>query len=684
MKKTRLAIVAAFLLVNGVALTHAEAEIQLGESVVRPGYVEVNQLRETKEVIVIDKKQLESSNYESIEEVLMSVPEINVGKTGWGEIDIRGQGVDQAAKNVQVLLDGAPITSLTSHPYQNNYKYIPVQNIDKIEIIPGGGSVMYGSGASGGVINITTNLKNISKPVNSLSFTKASNENTYGLGLGAKLKDNFSYQLNYTKSHKDLYFKDTYHNSEYVAFGAAYEPTKDSRLTLRYSHLQEDGQQVKTIQYDKFMALGKDYVPFNTNITVVENGKEVKKKVPSYLVTDRHMNMLSFNYAKNFDENHRLSVDLFNIHGDYYNNKPGEAPMKQKTAGVKAKYDISYGKDSANDLLIGLDIVRQHNTLTYEKYGSSYLFDYDRRIKAIYLYNTFNWDKWAFTQGIRYEQGDWGFEKQEKRSEGKDKKVTSHTIGSLGVSYHYRPTGRIYAFAETGFTYPDGIQVADTVGDKVFASKAKDETFKNYEIGWNDVIGKTNVSVVGFYSVTDNEIRRFYLGGDYISRNIYNVTRKGVSVNASHHFDKWDLKVGYTALKGERRHTIEGEKILAELKATGYDWDDYLPGVPRNKWVIQAQYHPNENLTFTAGYDFYGSYLMNVNKKDRENNEIKGYGLFNFDIGYDKQNGFSAHAGVRNLFNKRFAYLRVISRGSSYSIVPGDERSYYASVSYKF
>lgn len=49
-------------------------------------------------------------------------------------------------------------TSMTATPINT----IAVDNIERIEVLPGGGSVLYGSGTSGGVVNIITkrNWKN--------------------------------------------------------------------------------------------------------------------------------------------------------------------------------------------------------------------------------------------------------------------------------------------------------------------------------------------------------------------------------------------------------------------------------------------------------------------------------------------------------------------------------------------
>lgn len=127
-----------------------DGAITLSDTIVRPEYVEIERLRQAKEIIVINKDQIQEQGNRTVSDVLAKVPSITVGATGQGAIDIRGQGVDQAQRNIQVLMDGAPITTLVNHPMQTNYDVIPVEDLERIDIIPGGGSVLYGSGASGG------------------------------------------------------------------------------------------------------------------------------------------------------------------------------------------------------------------------------------------------------------------------------------------------------------------------------------------------------------------------------------------------------------------------------------------------------------------------------------------------------------------------------------------------------
>ena len=66
-------------------------------------------------------------------------------------VDLRGFGA-AAKQNTLILLDGRRLNDIDLSAV--DFAAIPLANIDHIEIIRGGGSVLYGDGASGGVINI--------------------------------------------------------------------------------------------------------------------------------------------------------------------------------------------------------------------------------------------------------------------------------------------------------------------------------------------------------------------------------------------------------------------------------------------------------------------------------------------------------------------------------------------------
>ena len=482
-----------FLCFLGGAALFAQ-DVKLGKSIISPDYIEVEKLKSTKNVIVVEKHDIEQKGYTSVSQVLNDVPGITVGTSNWGEIDIRGQGSDQAAKNIQVMVDGAPVTTLVNHPHSTNYDIVPVEQIEKIEVIPGGGSVLYGNGTSGGVINITTNLKSLDKPTNKLGYEfTIDKEKKYYVNTGTKINDKLTVQLNYSKSEKDWYFVDTYSNTQYFSGGFNYKISDRQNLNFKYSRFEEEGQFIKNITKSNLEKYGKDYRPAYSTITtgIDENGLKKTISKRKYLSSDREEDNFKLSYAFQMTDDILLSVDGFSSDGYFTNNQYDDnQKMNQETLGSKAKLNINYGEKSS--ILFGADYFTQKADLKYKDYtlrkdeNGNYIkyqgkftyneierkFQYERLVKALYFMNIYKLGDFEFTQGMRYDITDWSFDKDAADGKGSDTRVSRNKNYEVSAGYNYRDTGKIYARYERGFTGPDGLQISDRVldseGNKIY------------------------------------------------------------------------------------------------------------------------------------------------------------------------------------------------------------------------
>lgn len=112
-----------------------------------------------RQVTVINRKAIDKSHAGSIVDLLRGQPDIVVRDTsGIGaksQVDLGGFG-ETAAANSLVLIDGRPVNNADLSGV--DWTQIPVESIERIEIVHGGGSVLYGAGAVGGVINLITRV----------------------------------------------------------------------------------------------------------------------------------------------------------------------------------------------------------------------------------------------------------------------------------------------------------------------------------------------------------------------------------------------------------------------------------------------------------------------------------------------------------------------------------------------
>ncbi|SQD08280.1 Enterobactin outer-membrane receptor [Fusobacterium necrophorum subsp. necrophorum] len=113
----------------------------------------------TSSPFIITAKEIQEKRFASLSEILASLPGITIREGYEPEIDLRGQGYSKARATIQVMIDGVPVNMLDSSHRKVPLNTVNPNQIERIEVIPGGGAVLYGNGTAGGVINIL--LKNI-------------------------------------------------------------------------------------------------------------------------------------------------------------------------------------------------------------------------------------------------------------------------------------------------------------------------------------------------------------------------------------------------------------------------------------------------------------------------------------------------------------------------------------------
>jgi iron complex outermembrane receptor protein len=160
-------------------------DTKTGDTIVTMQEVVVTATRDTQEirkapanVSVITAEEINDSGATTIVEVLDKLEGIQFrtysGNSSQAMVDIRGFGGENPFGKTLVMLDGRRMNRLDMSP--TNWFQIPVNTIEKIEIVRGSGSVLYGDAAIGGVINIITK-KGKGKPIFNVSVLGGS----YGL-----------------------------------------------------------------------------------------------------------------------------------------------------------------------------------------------------------------------------------------------------------------------------------------------------------------------------------------------------------------------------------------------------------------------------------------------------------------------------------------------------------------------
>ncbi len=137
----------------------AEDAVTTMEEVVVTATRDTQEIRKTPaSVTVITEEEIRDSGATTVVEVLDKLESVQFrtysGNASQAQIDMRGFGGDNPFGKTLILLDGRRLnrTDMASI----NWMQIPVNTIEKIEVVRGPGSVLYGDAAIGGVINIIT------------------------------------------------------------------------------------------------------------------------------------------------------------------------------------------------------------------------------------------------------------------------------------------------------------------------------------------------------------------------------------------------------------------------------------------------------------------------------------------------------------------------------------------------
>lgn len=137
-----------------VALTDQEEIIETREVVVSATKTEIPVKQVTSAVEIITGEQMQQRKVKTVAEALRWAQGLAVFQSGGPgtSVDVRMRG--GTPEQTLVLIDGAIVNSATIGSY--DFANLTTDNIERIEILRGSQSMLWGSDAMGGVINITT------------------------------------------------------------------------------------------------------------------------------------------------------------------------------------------------------------------------------------------------------------------------------------------------------------------------------------------------------------------------------------------------------------------------------------------------------------------------------------------------------------------------------------------------
>lgn len=647
-------MLAAILAVGTTTMAEEKiASQKLNETVISTENFETSVLDTAKNITIVTQEEIQAKGANTVAEALRGVPGLTITSSEGSEpyFDLRGYGAT-AAQNTLILIDGVPLNNIQGSWYYTSQ--IPVNMIDKIEIIPSGGAVMYGDGAAGGVINIITKAPQDKKNYGSVGLEIGSWKTAKGnLNYGTKVTDRLLMDIAYT-GYRSEGFRDKDQKEQYKKYD---KDDKKESIWLRGKYLLDNGSIEANYRHNEL----KDY--YTGPLTKDQFEKDPSMAGDYNGICDSTEDSYTLKYNQKINE----KLD-FLVYGGYeqlefYGDSTWTTKYLASQYFIKPQVKYSYGDNSY--IIVGGDY---KDGKSEDKLNTS-AKDKTRESYAGYILNKTTVGDWQFTQGYRREKikydstapKSWGSKEYINMKE--DYKADSY---ELGVNYLYSNTGSVYLSYVNGFRSPSIQDMG--VAYPAWGGDFKIQETETYEFGIKDMYKNTYISTSIFLMNTENEI--YYDNINGVNKNFNGkIERRGIQLSLNHYFDKLTLREGISFIESEIKD--------------GVNKNNEFPGVP--KWTVNLGVTYNFTEKLIGNIDMYYQSAAYGNddfaNKLGKNNE---YTTVDTNLTYKFNDGLEIYGGIRNLFDEEYCNSFVRDESWEGTHQPADGRSYYAGFRYNF
>ncbi len=597
-----------------------EREVTLEEVVVTATRVETPIEEIASSITVISSKEIERKQKTTVLKALRDIPGLDVVQTGGvgsqTSIFLRGAN----SEHTLVMIDGVEVNDPISPGRSYDFAHLTVDNIERIEIIRGPQSTLYGSDAIGGVVNIITK-KGEGKPKFFLSAEGGSFttfRETTGISGGNKwVNYSFAHSRFDTEgisaaSKKDgNYERDGYENTSLSArLGFTPLDNLDIDFILRYINAKTD--------LDNFGGVGGD------DPNYVQKSKQLLFKTQVGLsLFDLWTQKLAFATTDN--------------DRDVKNEKDHQHPFDSERGhyeGQLIKFDWQHNLQlhKTNELTLGFEYEEEEGKSRYNWEsqwgpGESLFPEKTANTKGYYIQDQIKlWERFFGTFGIRIDD---------------HSRFGTEATYRIAPAYLIKETDtKIKGTFGTGFKAPTLYQLfaPATLWGPIGNKNLKPEKSRGWDFGIEQELLKKRVVLGATYFRNDfKDLIQFDWGQGYI--NVAKAKTEGVELFASAKpIDDLTLRINYTYTDTEDKTT--GEALIRR---------------PKNKIGFDLNYHFLNNGNVNLGVIYVGKRDdMDFSISPSRRVKLDQYTLVNLAASYDISKNFQLFGRVENLLDKEY------------------------------
>jgi vitamin B12 transporter len=597
-------------------------EYKLDDVVVTAERIPTAKMDTPANVTVITAKEIEENHYSDVAEALSHVNGVVLGRQGSADVpQINGD------ERVVIMVDGRRLNNdqgLSSGKGRADLKMLPsLKNVDRIEVVQGGGSALYGSDAVGGVINIITkkgkearttlDLNTGSWGTHNYEITNEGSDGTLSwmMTAGIQKQGYYNYKMNGASNHAP--HSDYSNNSFSLRLDDKLDASSSATFVMEH----------KSIHYDQFH-------------NVINNA----------YYSDAMQNELFNNYAISYQFKENKSTPGFVRVFDNYRSANYTSHYNTRLYGIDYQNGWDLGKN--NRMIAGLEWHESKSSNKADGYENKEITN-----KAIYLQDTMKLDnKWSFVPGIRLDHhnmfGNHWTPKAALNYKANDK---TQLYASWGRVFRAPTSDDLYWYQDFGYG------MYNMYGNP----NLKPETGYTETLGVNHQFDKnTSINASIFKSELHDAI--YWLPDvnyNYSAQNVSSEKKHGLEISFKKKADNvWSYDVGYSYI-----HTEADNNSSVAAAGKNREPNGYRFGVHYTKGPWKS------NLYGTVGSGLDTKFYL-----------TRSYAIFDFNVSYDFNQQTTMYFKINNLTNQEYSEYPGV-QGNRY---PAAGRFFQIGMTYSF
>jgi iron complex outermembrane receptor protein len=620
-------------------------------------------------VTVITEEDIENSNAKTVLDLLRSEEGIVVrdllgnGKTA--QVDMRGFG-ETGPFNTLVMVDGRRVNEIDLSGV--DWGQIPLDQIQRIEIVRGTGSVLYGDNAVGGVINVITK-----PPAEKLTAAVGGGAGSYE-HIGGKASvsggyENIAGSLYASYESTDGYRRNNEFRTRDVGGKIIFDPTEYISFALSGSCHRDD--------------FGLPGGVSETQLAI--DRRATAKPFDEGETTDQYLNL---NADWDLGEYGRIISDL-----SYRDRKSEDAFVSFTSAtdrvlqtwSITPRYSWNGTlRDHTNTLIAGVDIYASDldvdfffgTPLAPSGFSQIQKFSY-----GFYAHNELSLlENLILSLGARHERVRYDLEQQDLLlglAPLDDTVRDREEAYSAGITFLYDERTSLFIRANRSFRFPltDELVLFDFIAGSIRVnSDIKPQRGWHYEAGIrhffapdSDVLHFLAPGIEGRATLFRAEIKDeiFFNPATFTNENHPKTLHQGMEVGISAHlFKKVTVFGNYTFEK-------------ATFRDDPFENND-IPAVPRHKANLGFRLHDLiPSLIFSANYTFFGSSFL-ISDQANQFRKLEQYHTIDARVSYNWK-WIQAFVGMNNITDEKYSEFAVLGGFPTVrNFYPAPERNWIA------